>query len=179
MFELHRHACHTLGSRCHHSVIAKWAHNTHALIINLDRWWHQKLRASETLIEGTAVYHILRKTKSPISATKHTVLEHLEQCQGGDVDLLRCVHERRVRVRTAPAPGSWENPVQSRIHGTKLPSEPTQRRSIGGSLDEIRWSGETRVSRFRRTGGRENECVRSSTRSQEWGGGRPFLKDED
>ena len=152
MCELRRHACHTLGLQCYHLEIAKWTHDTHALTSTL---------MVPKVDRDTAVYQILRKMKSPITATKHTVLEHLEQCQGGDVDLLRCVHERRIRVRTAPASGSWENPVQSRIHDTKLPSKPAQRRRIGSSLDEIWWSGKTRVSRSRRTGGREGVHAKS------------------
>lgn len=51
---------------------------------------------------------------------KNTMLEHLQQRQRRDVDLLRGVYQRRVRMRSSHTatrtPCSWENPVQPGIH---------------------------------------------------------------
>jgi hypothetical protein len=61
-----------------------------------------------------------------------TVLEHLEQSEGGDVDLLGGVEQRRVR-RRLPHPGGAEDPLQP-LHGS-LPSA----RSGGESCEKDWW----------------------------------------
>ncbi len=52
------------------------------------------------------------------------MLEHLQQRQRRDVDLLRGVYQRRVRMRSSHTatrtPCSWENPVQPGIHWSNV-----------------------------------------------------------
>ena len=56
------------------------------------------------------------------------MLEHLEEGEGGDVDLLRRVEERGVRRRVVHAAGAGENSVQS-LHRSIVSEEETNSNS--------------------------------------------------